>query len=395
MPRSYAPNVERFDVIVVGAGPAGSVTAHLLAREGVRTLLVDRARFPRDKPCGGGVTLRGARLLPFAIGPVVEQQISTIAFRHPTLGSFAHGGLAPVVLMTQRLRLDAFLAEQAALAGATFRDGVRLRTVELEDDGRPAVTFDDGARAGAEVLIAADGANGVCGRSLQLGEGRIFAPALEANVAYDAVGAGVERHVALLEMGYVPGGYGWLFPKGDHANVGVGGWDSEGPHLRDHLRRVCERHDIAWSSLTEIRGHRLPMRGAGTQVANGRALAVGDAAGLVDPLSGDGMYEAFTSAHVASACARDLLDGRAADLSAYPARLEAALGRHTSLAWIAKAAIERAPGLALRVARSGAIRRPFLRRTATSRDPLARSAPSPVWRQAERVARRLLGPEAT
>ena len=136
------------------------------------------------------------------------------------------------------------------------------------------------------------------------------------------------------------------------------------------------------------------MRGAGTQVAHGRALAVGDAAGLVDPLSGDGMYEAFTSAHVASACARDVLDGRAADLSAYPARLDAALGRHTSLAWIAKAAIERAPGVALRVARSRAIRRKFLQRTATSRDPLARSAPHPVWRQAEHVARRLLGPDA-
>ncbi|HET6172156.1 MAG TPA: geranylgeranyl reductase family protein [Gaiellales bacterium] len=386
--------MERFDVIVVGAGPAGSVTAHLLAGEGVRTLLVERARFPRDKPCGGGVTLRGARLLPFAIGPVVERQITTIGFRHADLGSFAHGGLAPVVLMTQRKRLDAFMAEQAALAGADLRDGLRVRTVELEEDGRPAVTFDDGSRAGGEVLIAADGANGICGRSLQLGEGRIFAPALEANVAYDAVGAGVEQHVALLEMGYVPGGYGWLFPKGDHANVGVGGWGSEGPHLRDHLRRVCERHDIAWSSLTEIRGHRLPMRGPSTRVANGRALAVGDAAGLVDPLSGDGMYEAFSSAHVASACTRDLLEGRTTDLSAYPERLDAALGRHTSLAWIAKAAIERAPGLALRVARSNAIRRRFLLRTATSRDPLGRSAPHAVWRQAERAARRLLGPEA-
>ena len=195
----------------------------------------------------------------------------------------------------------------------------------------------------------------------------------------------MEQHVALLEMGYVPGGYGWLFPKGDHANVGVGGWDSEGPHLRDHLRRVCERHDIAWSSLTEIRGHRLPMRGAATQVASGRALAVGDAAGLVDPLSGDGMYEAFSSAHVASACARDVLEGRAADLSAYPARLDAALGRHTSLAWIAKAAIERTPGIALRVARSRAIRRRFLLRTATSRDPLGRSAPHPAWGRAERA----------
>ncbi len=382
-------------MIVAGAGPAGSVTAHLLARGGARTLLVDRARFPRDKPCGGGVTLRGARLLPCAIGPVVERQITTIGFRHRDLGAFAHGGLAPVVLMTQRTRLDAFLAEQAALAGAHFRDGTRVRSVELEEDGRPVVTFDDGSRAGAEVLIAADGANGICGRSLQLGEGRIFAPALEANVAYEAVGAGVDQHVALLEMGYVPGGYGWLFPKGDHANVGVGGWDSEGPRLRDHLRRLCERHGIAFSSLTEIRGHRLPMRGATTQVARGRALAVGDAAGLVDPLSGDGMYEAFSSAHVASACARDVLDGRSSDLSAYPARLDAALGRHTSLAWIAKAAIERTPGIALRVARSNAIRRPFLRRTATSRDPLTRDAPNPAWRHAERMARRLLGPEAT
>ena len=99
------------------------------------------------------------------------------------------------------------------------------------------------------------------------------------------------------------------------------------------------------------------MRGAGTQVARGRALAVGDAAGLVDPLSGDGMYEAFTSAHVAAACTRDVLEGRASDLSAYPGRLDNALGRHTSLAWIAKAAIERAPGVALRVARSRAIRK--------------------------------------
>jgi geranylgeranyl reductase family protein len=386
--------VERFDVIVVGAGPAGSLTAHLLARAGARTLLVDRARFPRDKPCGGGVTLRGLRLLPYAIGPVVERQITTIGFRHPDLGAFEHGGLAPVVLMTQRKRLDAFLAEQAALAGAAFRDGVRVRAVELSEDGRPAVTFDDGSRAGAEVLIAADGANGTCGKSLQLGQDRIFAPALEANVAYDAVGAGVAQDTALLELGYIPGGYGWVFPKGDHANVGVGGWDSQGPHLRDHLRLVCDRHAIAWSDLTEIRGHRLPMRGASTQLANGRALAVGDAAGLVDPLSGDGMYEAFTSAHVATACARDVLDGRSADLSAYPGRLDAALGRHTSLAWIAKAAIERAPGLALRVARSRAIRRRFLMRTATSRDPLTRVAPHPAWRQAERVARRLLGPEA-
>ena len=66
-------------------------------------------------------------------------------------------------------------------------------------------------------------------------------------------------------MGYIPGGYGWVFPKGDHANVGVGGWDSQGPHLRDHLRDVCVRHGIAWESLTELRGHRLPTQKDQTQ----------------------------------------------------------------------------------------------------------------------------------
>ncbi len=303
MPGSYAPIVQRFDVIVAGAGPAGSLTAYLLAREGVSVLLADRARFPRDKPCGGGVALRGARLLPFAIGPVVERSISAVEFRHPAVGSFVHGGRAPVILMTRRRHLDAFLAAQAVGAGAAFRDDARVRAVELDERGGPVVTFDGGARAGADVLIAADGANGTCGRTLGLGDGRIFAAALEANVAYEAIPAGCERHVAMLELGRVAGGYGWLFPKGDHANVGVIGWNSQGPELRARLRELCERAGIAGSALSELRGHRLPMRDATTQVAAGRVLAVGDAAGLVDPLSGDGMYEAFTSAHVAAACA--------------------------------------------------------------------------------------------
>ena len=195
-------------------------------------------------------------------------------------------------------------------------------------------------------------------------------------------------------MGYIPGGYGWLFPKGDHANVGVGGWDSQGPHLRDHLREVCVRHGIAWESLTELRGHRLPMRGAGTQVARGRALAVGDAAGLVDPLSGDGMYEAFTSAHVAVACTRDVLDGRATDLAAYPgAPRQRARAPH--LAGLDRQGRDRARARR-RAARRALARDPQEVPDAHGDEPRPAHAhrPAPAWRRAERVARRLLGPEA-
>src|SRR3954471_6993537 len=107
-----------FDVAVVGAGPAGSVTAYRLATAGARVLLVDRATFPRDKPCGGGVTMRAARLLPFSLDPVVEDRVERVECRLRYGPRFERCARSALVLMTQRRRLDHFLLEQAATAGA-------------------------------------------------------------------------------------------------------------------------------------------------------------------------------------------------------------------------------------------------------------------------------------
>src|SRR5438874_2431513 len=100
--------VERVDAIVVGAGPAGSTAAFRLASAGARTLLLDRARFPRDKPCGGGLTIRAVRALPYGVGPVVEHVVDRLELRTPGGSSVEQGGRGPLVLMTQRRRLDAF-----------------------------------------------------------------------------------------------------------------------------------------------------------------------------------------------------------------------------------------------------------------------------------------------
>ncbi|MGH3041912.1 MAG: FAD-dependent oxidoreductase, partial [Gaiellaceae bacterium] len=121
--------MERYDVIVVGAGPAGSTCAHRLASAGASVLLVDRARFPRDKPCGGGVTGRAARLLPFSLAPVVEDTVTSVRMRLRYGSWFERGEGAPLVLMTQRLRLDAYLVEQAVDAGAELRDGLKVESV--------------------------------------------------------------------------------------------------------------------------------------------------------------------------------------------------------------------------------------------------------------------------
>jgi geranylgeranyl reductase family protein len=341
--------VERFDAIVVGAGPAGSTAAFRLARAGARVLLLDRERFPRDKPCGGGLTYRAVRQLPMPVDPVVEDTVDRfeLGFRYGT--RFERRSEGPLVLMTQRRRLDAHLADQAAVAGADFRDGIRASELELQDDGA-TVRF-DGTAAVAPVVIGADGVNGLTVRALGLAGGRRHGVALEGNVSY--VHAREDRYKgrAVVELGTVPGGYAWVFPKGDHVNVGVGGWESEGPRLREHLERACAAYGLPHEHLESLRGYRLPMRRAGERAARGRVMLVGDAAGLVDPLSGDGIYEALVSARIAAETALDLLEGRDRSLDDYGPKLDAALGRALSASWRAKLALERFPRLIFGVAR--------------------------------------------
>jgi geranylgeranyl reductase family protein len=316
--------VHRVDALVVGAGPAGSAAACRLAAAGASVLLVDRARFPRDKPCGGGLTGRAVQELPCDVSAVVEERVSRVELRvgrHATV----RGVGEPLVLMTQRRRLDLHLAEQAAARGADFRDGIRVeRLGEVE----------------ADVVLVAAGANG--GFARELASGISHGVALEGNAPYPAARY---RGLAVLEFGAVPGGYGWVFAKGDHVNVGVGGWDSEGPRLRVHLARICAEHGVDYDALENVRGHRLPMRRTIDGLARGRTAVIGDAAGLVDPLTGDGMYEAFLSARLASEAALDVLAGRADTLADYPRRLAEQHARHLTASWAAKRIVDRHPRL--------------------------------------------------
>jgi geranylgeranyl reductase family protein len=313
--------MERFDALVVGAGPAGSLTAFHLARGGARVLLADKARFPRDKPCGGGVTVRAERLLPFSITPVVEDEVDCFELRLRYGSRFTRRTRAPLVRMTQRRRLDAFLVEQAQEAGAEFRDGAPPEDID------------------ARVVIGADGSNGTTGRKAGLDD-HLRTVALEGNAVVDP-----ERFAgrAMVELGIVPGGYGWVFPKAEHVNVGVGGWREQGPTLRGHLRRLCREHGIPPDALTDVRGHHLPLRRPGAVAGRGTTALVGDAAGLVDPVSGDGIYEAVLSAGLAAANALDILAGRTSDFGPYAGELRRRLAVQAAAAWRAKAALERFP----------------------------------------------------
>ena len=337
--------MQRYDVLVVGAGPAGSAVAIHLARGGASVLLADRARFPRDKPCGGGLTGRAVRQAPCDIGPVVERVVDTFELRLNYHRRFRRTSSEPLILMTQRRRLDAHLAEQAAVAGASFRDATRVEQIVVGSDGITATVGGDRIRAG--LLVGADGANGVVARTSGLDAGIVRGVALEGNVPWELLDRDRYASTAMVELGSPAGGYGWLFPKADHANLGVGGWAAEGPRLRHHLARLARAYDVDPDAIADVRGHRLPMRRVGVSTPGSeRILLVGDAAGLVDPLSGDGMYEAFVSARLA---AEAILAG---DPSRYAEALARTLDRHAGASWAAKRALDRHPGICFWAARS-------------------------------------------
>ena len=336
--------MERCDVLVVGAGPAGSAVAIHLAHGGARVVLADKARFPRDKPCGGGLTGRALRHAPCDVSSVVEHVVDRFRLRLRYGTAFARGHTEPLILMTQRRRLDAHLADQVAATGADVRLGAPV--AEMASDGTGVTATVGGVRIRADVVVGADGANGTVARAAGLGAGIVRGVALEGNIGWETLDRAPYEGTAAIELGVVPGGYGWVFPKGDHANLGVGGWGSEGPRLRGHLARLARAHGVPESALTDVRGHRLPMRAVGSAAASGRVLLVGDAAGLVDPLSGDGIYEAFVSAELA---AQAILAG---DLEGYAAALSAALDHHAAASWAAKRAMDRSAAACFWAARS-------------------------------------------
>ncbi len=316
-----------YDVIVVGAGPAGASAAHDAAAAGMRVLLLEKHPLPRHKTCGGGMPMTvGEELRGLAPEAFVESEVRfmrhTWEFDDPYLATINPSPEEPEITlwMVQRSVFDNALAQRAAAAGADLRDGLAVRSVENNDG---AVTVRAAGQAGAELvarapqLIGADGANGVCARAAGLRRSRMLAIALEVEHPYHWGNghADLRRDVIHLEYGAIRRGYAWIFPKADHLNVGAGVFrprSAEGrgdPSVRDELQRAIfgylDSLGVPYSpNQMCFHAHPLPIWNGKERVStrDGGILLVGDAAGLINPLFGDGILHAVRSGRLAAQC---------------------------------------------------------------------------------------------
>ncbi len=250
-------------------------------------------------------------------------------------------------------------AYHLAKAGANLVEDALVRSVELRE-GCATLTTSKGLLS-AGVVVGADGANGSVARSLGLAPAPDPPIALEANFNYRSSQSGESRcpggwqGIFALELGSLDGGYGWSFPKSDHFNVGCGGFRSQGGRLRQHLTALGGHYALDRESMVNVRGHHVPTRVEGAAIVQGIGLLVGDAAGLVDPMSGEGIYAAFVSGRLAAEAALVYLDGKSNDLSGYEAAIDQALMRDIRAATVLRDAYHFMPRPCYAVMRRSAL----------------------------------------
>ncbi|PTA44938.1 geranylgeranyl reductase family protein [Micromonospora sp. RP3T] len=299
-----------WDLVVVGGGPAGLSAARAAARAGVRTLVVERATHPRYKTCGGGLIGTSLAEAGDVIEVPAQDRVDRVTFTRDGRRAFTRRHAEAVITMIRREEFDDRLRAAAVSAGVEVREGVAVRAVEQDPD-EVRLRLADGEVVRARAVVGADGSSGVTARHVRV-RFRQVDLGLELELPVPAVERDRWRGRVLLDWGRVPGSYAWVFPKGDRLTVGVISARGDGERTRAYLRDFVARLGLSGIAPEHDSGHLTRCRADDSPLRHGRVLVVGDAAGLLEPWSREGISYALRSGRLAGAAVAD------GDLDAYP-----------------------------------------------------------------------------
>lgn len=330
-----------FDCIIVGAGPAGASGAYHLAKQGHSVLAIEKATFPRYKPCGGGVSPAIAPWFDFDFAPVIKNTVSQVKY------TFKMGDPAEVELqgvtpmwMVQRDEFDNFLMQQAMQQGAELKDNLEVTAISLQGDSWQVST--SGGNFEAKYLIAADGANGIISGLLGLEpQQKVAAASLEV----PGTVSDRRKNMAFFDFGSLKNGFMWCFPKTD-------GYSFSGAFVRDkkgkpqeiekQLTKYAKQFDLDLTNSKYIE-HSLNLWDGNRPLHSDRAIVVGEAAGIVDPLIGEGIRPAIFTGVKAAAAINSAIAGDANALAQYTEVVQQEWGANLAKAQLLASLFFKAP----------------------------------------------------
>jgi geranylgeranyl reductase family protein len=301
------------DVIIVGAGPAGSTLGYLLASQGIDVLVFDKEAFPRTKLCGGGITWKTRMLLEEMYGEPFDQIFSVEAssedyaiYEREKLKVF-QGSPEPFHFVDREV-YDSKLISLAESKSCRFLLGQKVVDLDLS---RFMVITSSGESFQSQIIVGADGINSLVRMKAfpRARFNRYMSLGFQADVPSQQIRTLYQTPAPKFFFGYSKWGYGWIFPYKDHFVVGICGLARKNPRLKNSfasfLRDVTE---LNIDNSSAFKSHMGPSGNFMKSPAKGNVLLLGDAGGLADPLTGEGIYYAHKSAELASQAIRDWFD---------------------------------------------------------------------------------------
>lgn len=321
------------DVLIVGAGPAGAHLAYLLAMQGWRVNMIDKETFPRAKTCGGGLSRKAIDLLGCDLEPAIHKSIDAVILTYRNRDTIIKKYDPTAACTVVRAEFDKLLLDRACAQGVRFFANTTFVDATEVADAVSVATSRGVMRC--RLLLAADGAASAVRHKLFSKDLVAYVPALEATLwpTEDVLNRLGRR--AVFDFGGMPHGYGWIFPKRDHVNVGV-----YSPFGGNALRRHLDQFIAEYASLRrplqmEYQGYIIPIENRRKLFQRGRVWLLGDAAGLAEALFGEGIYFALKSATIAANAIA--MDGLRADSDRYSRQLRRELlPELQAAAWMAR-----------------------------------------------------------
>ena len=290
-----------FDVIVSGAGPAGSTAARFLAKQGYSVLLLDKAKFPSEKLCGGGLTPFVYRYLDLDVSSLIIKRYKKIKFCCSGKKGQEYNLRSLWFDMVDRKNFDDFLAKSAVKEGVVFHDEEAFESFKEFDDYVEVCT--NKLTYQSRYLIGADGVYSKVAKHFGFKLNKKFFM-MEADIAFKKDISTCDKETVFFDAGVIKGGCGWIFPKNDFATLGVCSYLLKGLEVKKALDKMIDLYkDLVDIDKVKYKGIYVPYyRYSNIKLATDRVVLIGDAARLMNPLTGEGISIAMRSATIAKDC---------------------------------------------------------------------------------------------